>query len=333
MALQFKKGKHWEEMPEDMLPPVPDGLVEYRFTQTFADFQAGALGAAGPKRMLYRNNITLSPIFNYRDGNKVMRMGIIGGYDNEGNPNAGEVRQLDFKPQELGGILQIQPAKSEEDLDLFYALHFHPEVADADVTVEDTSAQPMQRINRQTESKANSDNRKARAQAFAMAEGFSDDEMQRAGHIFGFNQSDVARLRDEVETYAFDNPADFMQKWNDPNASTLAMVKQSLYGEKPVLKIDAESKTLRWASGNGVIMPLASTQTGDVEQAAAAYFADPKNAELLKTLGKALPKRASDVKQGANAIDSSENGGDAGSQGGGDAANAPAGKPAAKAGK
>lgn len=284
--LKIKKGVHWEELPEDIMPKIPDvnTMVEYHFTEKFTEHIKG-----GGKRESYKENVTLPPIFNAQINGKWHTFGIVGGYDERGNPNPGEVRQLTFQAKELSGKLYVHPSNSEQDMDLFLALEFHPKVGgatNADVNTPKV-LQKVDHIAVATQSREETAAlREALGIVYTMKEGI---ETERACLLLGiaYSVKGVKRanqlVMDDIEVQAKATPKHFISILNDKDGTIKADFSKAL--ELKVVKIDSEARQVRWGANDQVIMGLTRTDERDAREEFATFVNNEgPGAELYKKM-------------------------------------------------
>lgn len=252
MALRMKDGTKWVDVPENMLPKLPSNGIpaQYNFTDKFPDYKEG-----GIKRELFKNEVELPPIFDAQIGSKMVTLGIVGNFDQQGNPDAAQVRRLSFRPQELGGKLYLNPIDKEgvinaDDQELFYALQLHPMVEDNDNKI--TRTPVMRSVDTEAEAKQNREARNLRREAMGRAATLKGDELERAALLLGhsnYNSND--ELLDALEKDAENNPKHFVDVLEDKNGDIIANFRKGLQlGE---IMIDPTASQIKWKNKNQLL--------------------------------------------------------------------------------
>lgn len=288
----MKKGIQWVDLPENLKPatPAPGTIVEYRFLQTVTDYLPG-----GGSQKKFHEEVTLPPIFKIRNGNDVVEVGLVGGFNERGEVNAGEVPQLSWKAKSLAGVLYLHP-DNDDELAIYQALELHPMVA-GNSSNDTTATKVMQKVDHAGEAKKRLEGRKQLEAAKKIVtnlepgEGYERALMLLGKEATGDEFVDLDRIYADAEA----NPATFIQKMEDKDADLKVEFTKGIKNE--VLVIDPTTSQLLWGDNKGEVIQLVRTDPDSVKSQFAEFVNENKNGaaifKQLQNLNKAKEKLAS----------------------------------------
>lgn len=275
MSLRMRQGVSWVDVPEEYLPDLPPAGVpaEYKFTETFVDFQPSQVGTVPIKKSRWKEEVAFSATWKIRIKNQVIELGLVSAWDAQGNPERNSMGMLSFKPNANGGKLYLHPDLDDDQLEKFYALELHPEVGgnklDELTGKQKTDAgkmdRPIMRIDSDAEAAAERAETAIQMKAQGHAIGLkSKENVEQTALVLGIGTAgqSLNQVRAAVERAAKQNPADYLLRVNDANLEMRAEFLHALHSN--IIFVDRETSTLRFTGNKGEIIPLTSLEEQEV---------------------------------------------------------------------
>lgn len=286
----LKKVGIYNDIPKEMLPPIPDGnpAVVFEFQNFYIDPQSGS------RRWPEYDTIKPKSEFVNPETNEVIPIALIKSSDKEGNNIA--CHKVVVSPQSYGGTFVLQLGTAENnDIYRFMLLSSQNgsnpnRVANEPIlyAVQDLKAKAVE----------NSTERKKRREAIIFIDGMKDADLQQIALVLDLStSSDVEVLRDAIEEYAEKQPVKFLEAVKSKDKDIIEVVKKAI--KLGVMYRDGSS--LKW-EGAGEVVPLTAPNDSVVVEEAVHYIKTRAHGDaivnmarekvLQKEKGKATPPKA-----------------------------------------
>jgi len=250
--LQAEIDGKWGPIPKELLPEIPaEGTVSvYEFVYSFPDFAT--------KKKSWQNHVMIHPISKIRDKKgRIIRIGLVGGIDTVGNLKTEEIRQLHFYPQNTRGRISIEAGKSAEQDELQQYLELTSQNESS--PYRDTAVEPViRKVDFVGRAKKDRADREKKRDAIGYAYSLKKDEdITRTALLLGIDSDrDLELVMNDIEKQAEENPDNFMQVVNDPNADIQVAYAEGMKNGNLVW--DPILSQVKWGANNASIMQVAN---------------------------------------------------------------------------
>lgn len=248
--MSLNKVGRFNNFPEGSMNELPETgtTLTFRFLYNFNDPLTG--------KKTYQNHVSLPATsrIKSKDGKTWIETGLIGGVDSLGNPLPQEIKVHNFYPQRQGGVINIKVGESAESDSL--ALYLLNSSHVSTNKGRDTSVEPiLELVDFKAEAGKSRELRNLKKDALLKAQDMSDKDVQRYALIMGYDMGlSREELRDSLEDMAFNTPEAFLKATSDSHADAKATLQLAL--QRDLVYVDPKTKSLRWKSNDGEIMPI-----------------------------------------------------------------------------
>lgn len=279
--IQAKINGKWGEMPENMLPELPENgtVVAFEFLYSYRH--------PATKKPTYKLHENLKPIVTVRNPkNKTpMEIGLIGGVDNNGSPLPYEIRRVNLQPQAGNGLhyITIGNSTAGDELYQFMMLSSENELS----AIRDEGIVPVYRTKdfvADAKARVAAKNKRREAQGIALS--LKGAELKETAALLGINPNqDANNLLDQIEDDAVKNPEKFLSLTNDPDRPAKSVLATGLANGS--LSINQEASAIVYADGGSQVLHLTSTNREDAMEQFAEYIRTDNNGKKTLTALKA----------------------------------------------
>ena len=113
-------------------------------------------------------------------------------------------------------------------------------------------------------------------EALKLCENMMDAEVRMTAALLNKPfEAEISVVRDAVETYATEFPAEFLKRYEDPNKQNIALIKEAL--AKSVIRYEKDSHIIVWGASGDVIATLPRLDGKDEAECFAAWVASKDN--------------------------------------------------------
>lgn len=277
----------WNKIPKEMMPELPaDGtVVSFRITNEFI------IEPDGEKRLPMSYIFPTTSSFIDPKTNEVIPICIIDSTNDKGEINS--VHKIRFSPQRSAGHYNITIGSSAEANDEYRYLMLCSELAGNENAVFGAEVK-FELVNVRQNAERSRQERQRQFGAINHAMALKDNELTDIALILGINpDGDILQIRDLIETYAENNPKDYMKKVQDEDGVYIALINNAM-------RLDVvynNNGTIRWRIGDVKIFDLSANENLLIPEEFVNYVKREKSAavmveKLKEYVGKANAKKS-----------------------------------------
>lgn len=250
MSLLKKVGK-WNNIPDELLPPLPPTgtVVAFEFKNFYID--------AGTGSRRWPENYTLksqSEFINPENG-EAIPIALIKSSDKEGNEIA--VHKVVTHPQLYGGCHLVTIGSAESNSIYRFMMLSSQNGSNINRIENEDVVFVLQDLKKSAIEK--SERRRKTREAVLFIASMKDEELQKIAMVLDLSTSeDVDVLRDAIEEYAEKDPVKFLEAVKSGDTDIIQVYKKAI--KHNVLIRDKAS--IRWKDTNGEVVPL--TEASDL---------------------------------------------------------------------